>query len=75
MLVTILEKKKPMTKIEQLLDISYQTNEVIKELNPSLMTREGSTLLKIIQSIQAQQTIIIEYLNEIPKTKDQKNED
>ena len=64
-----------MTKIEQLLYISYQTNEVIKELNPSLMTREGSTLLKIIQSIQAQQTIIIEYLNEIPKTKDQKNED
>ena len=61
-----------MTKIEQLLYISYQTNEVIKELNPSLMTREGSTLLKIIQSIQAQQTIIIEYLNE---TKDQKNED
>lgn len=59
-----------MTKIEQLLDISYQTNEVIKELNPSLMTREGSTLLKIIQSIQQQQTIIIEYLNEIPKTKD-----
>lgn len=59
-----------MTKIEQLLDISYQTNEVIKELNTSLMTREGSTLLKIIQSIQAQQTIIIEYLNEIPKTKD-----
>ena len=64
-----------MDKIEQLLYISYQTNEVIKELNPSLMTREGSTLLKIIQSIQAQQTIIIEYLNEIPKTKDQKNED
>jgi hypothetical protein len=68
--VKILKKKKPMTKIEQLLDISYQTNEVIKELNPSLMTREGSTLLKIIQSIQAQQIIIIEYLNEIPKTKD-----
>ena len=59
-----------MTKIEQLLDISYQTNEAIKELNPSLMTREGSILLKVIQAIQAQQTIIIEYLNEIPKTKD-----
>ena len=59
-----------MTKIEQLLDISYETNEVIKELNPSLMTREVATLLKIIQAIQAQQTIIIEYLNEIPKTKD-----
>ena len=59
-----------MTKIEQSLDISYQTNEVIKELNPSLMTREGSTLRKIIQAIQSQQTIIIEYLNEIHKTKD-----
>ena len=59
-----------MTKIEQLLDISYETNEVIKELNPSLMTREVLTLLKIIQAMQQQQTIIIEYLNEIPKTKD-----
>lgn len=59
-----------MTKIEHLLDISYETKELIKEFSTPLMTGEGSVLLKIIQSIQEQQIIIIEYLNEIPKTKD-----
>jgi hypothetical protein len=51
-----------MTNLEKLLDISYQTREIIKETIDSKAHINTQTIIKLISVIQEQQIKILEEL-------------
>ena len=51
-----------MTNLEKLLDISYQTREIIKESIDSSVYVNTETIIKLISVIQEQQIKLLEEL-------------
>ena len=55
-------KANKMTNLEKLLDISYQTREIIKESIDSNVSENTKTIIKLISVVQEQQIKLLEEL-------------